>query len=149
MKIQCGFHLPRAKAVKSLVLVDRQTHAHPHTVRRRSLWWLSISLSLLLPPPPTHSWSAGLPLEIGKNKPAENQRKMEHFRLCNTVYIYVKYFCPIPPPFGITFLCCFYLFCRWFSISTYYYPLSPSPQLSEINPGSSWIQHYAQKQNSS
>ena len=42
----------------------------------------------------------------------------------------------------------FLLFLLYFLYLSFYH-LSPSPELSERNPGYSWTQHYAQKQNSS
>ena len=49
MKISVGFICPEPEAAKSPVLVDRQTHAHPNTASRRSLWWLTHSLALTTP----------------------------------------------------------------------------------------------------
>ena len=52
---KCGLYCicPEPEAAKSPVLVDRQTHAHPNTASRRSLWWLTHSLSLTTPTPCT------------------------------------------------------------------------------------------------
>ena len=134
MKIKWGFHLPRAEAVKSPVIEDRQKHAHLHTVGRRSLWWPTHS---------THSWSTGLPL---KKRVKQAGRKSER----NVVLLYVTLykwtvFLSNTTALWHHFFVLFLFFLVGGSLSLLLPPL-PSPQLRERNPEYSWIQHYAQKQ---